>query len=447
MAPTGGERDTRAPQLRSRSVPDSQLNFRGGVVQFNFDEWVEVSNVSSELTITPLTKVLPKVSAGKKSISITIPDSILTPNTTYLVDFGKSIKDINEGNVAETIKFTFSTGSFFDSLSIEGTIYEAETGKPDTAAKLLLYDAQSSDSAFFKEKPMYISKALDGQFKFLNLPARPFKLFALKENNPNLKYDANGERIGFQSEVLVAGTSKNSIIYTFVEASNGDTASKKIVGRNGNMIDKNTTLTYSVKVDTNIKNRSLDISKPLEINISRAINKYDETKIRLFNNNILDATTQLQLDSNKKTLLLQADWQQDAVYELHLLKGFASDSTAGITKSDTISFRTLKNSDYGFITILCEKNETNYVELLKDELVLQRKACRDTTLSFTKLLPGTYNIRVLKDKNNNGIWDTGDLHLKRQPEIVEFIPSPITIKANWEQKLDIRNKRSATNRN
>jgi hypothetical protein len=51
--------------------------------------------------------------------------------------------------------------------------------------------------------------------------------------------------------------------------------------------------------------------------------------------------------------------------------------------------------------------------------------------------PGDYEVRILEDANQNGIWDTGSYELKRQPEKVYTIPQKINIKANWDNERDI----------
>ena len=51
--------------------------------------------------------------------------------------------------------------------------------------------------------------------------------------------------------------------------------------------------------------------------------------------------------------------------------------------------------------------------------------------------PGDYELRILEDRNQNGIWDPGNYHLKLQPEIVYAIPQKLNIRADWENERDI----------
>ncbi|MGN9413352.1 hypothetical protein ACTMR0_15240, partial [Enterococcus faecium] len=50
---------------------------------------------------------------------------------------------------------------------------------------------------------------------------------------------------------------------------------------------------------------------------------------------------------------------------------------------------------------------------------------------------GTYEMRILYDTNKNGIWDTGNFKSKKQPEIVQLITKPLSVKSNWDNEVTI----------
>jgi hypothetical protein len=54
-------------------------------------------------------------------------------------------------------------------------------------------------------------------------------------------------------------------------------------------------------------------------------------------------------------------------------------------------------------------------------------------------LPGEYDLRILYDENKNGVWDAGDFFGKhRQPEKVTPLSRKLTVKANWDNLVDIK---------
>ena len=439
-SPTGGAKDVTAPKLKNRSVKDSLLNYTGGKIQFEFDEFIQLKDVQNQLVVTPLLKNKPLVTSHKKTVSIYLADSLLEKNTTYQISLGNAIQDIHEGNPAKNIRFTFSTGGYFDSLSLKGNVVDAFTGKTDTAAWVLLYPNSIKDSAIIKEVPLYVQKVSSGDFQFNNLPNRNFKIFALHDLNANFKYDAIGEKIGFLNDDVNPTDSTLKIkLYTFLEKSNTDTSSNKTTR---GKIEKSaiaTSLSYMVSVDTlNKTKRTFGINDTLKITLSSPIKKIDPTKIRLYQGDIIDESALVDLDSTKKIIRIKPDWTEDAAYKLTLQKGFAYDSLNNAPASEYV-FKTKRLSDYGILTIKHKIEKNNFIAVLLNDKIVQRKKMLDSVSTFTLLNPGNYQINVLQDENGNGIWDTGSFFSTRiQPEITVLFSNEITIKANWENKIDLR---------
>jgi hypothetical protein len=97
IPPTGGPRDTLPPQLVSALPKDSTLNFRANRITLTFDEYVDLQEVQNNLLFTPTFEINPEVSVRAKTVTVRFRDSLL-PNTTYLLNFGNAIRDVNEAN-------------------------------------------------------------------------------------------------------------------------------------------------------------------------------------------------------------------------------------------------------------------------------------------------------------------------------------------------------------
>ena len=56
------------------------------------------------------------------------------------------------------------------------------------------------------------------------------------------------------------------------------------------------------------------------------------------------------------------------------------------------------------------------------------------------LEPGSYNLKIVIDKNRNGKWDNGSYPERRQPEKIYVHPSALSVRANWEirQEIDMK---------
>ena len=73
------------------------------------------------------------------------------------------------------------------------------------------------------------------------------------------------------------------------------------------------------------------------------------------------------------------------------------------------------------------------VELLDgSDKVVATAPVIDGKASFNFLLPGKYFARAFIDSNNNGIYDTGNLLAKRQPEEIYYYNKRINAKKNWD---------------
>ncbi len=116
--------------------------------------------------------------------------------------------------------------------------------------------------------------------------------------------------------------------------------------------------------------------------------------------------------------------------------------SAGITlpKNDTISFATKRESQYGGLRL--HFNNLNLTKNPVLQFVQSDNIVKSVPLTavewYARLFePGDYELRILNDDNKNGVWDPGDFDKKRQPEIVRRIPRRLTVKANWDNEVDI----------
>ena len=75
--------------------------------------------------------------------------------------------------------------------------------------------------------------------------------------------------------------------------------------------------------------------------------------------------------------------------------------------------------------------------LTQDDKVKFSYPITKNTLNIQKLPPGDYHLKLLNDRNQNGVWDTGSYYgkAKQQPEIVQLLATPLSIKGNWENEL------------
>ena len=179
IPPLGGPKDTLPPVPVLLQPKDSTLNFKGNRIVFTFNEYVNLDQIQENLLVSPTPKINPTVEARLRTVSVRIRDT-LEPNTTYTLNFGKAIRDVNENNPLTNFTYTFSTGSYIDSLELIGNVILAQTGKHDSTMIVLLH-RNLDDSAVVKERPRYYTKVTaPGIFIFITWHPVPTTCLRLK---------------------------------------------------------------------------------------------------------------------------------------------------------------------------------------------------------------------------------------------------------------------------
>jgi uncharacterized protein (DUF2141 family) len=218
VAPGGGKKDRTPPKVVNY-IPDSaSLNFKAKSIAVIFDEYIQLKDLNNQLIISPPLNKIPDIKIKDKTLLINLDESgILKPNTTYCFSFGNALQDINENNPKENFKYIFSTGSFIDSLTVNGKVENAFDHKTEKGILVMLYD-DFSDSVIYKKQPEYFAKTKeDGTFQINNIRDGKYKILALKDANANYKYDAETESIGFIDSLIDVSKKQNILIELFQE--------------------------------------------------------------------------------------------------------------------------------------------------------------------------------------------------------------------------------------
>lgn len=200
-SPTGGPRDSIPPFLIETSPVAKALNFKGKDIKLTFNEFIVSDKVSEELVISPPLSKKPTVRTKMKTLIIQFNED-LEENVTYSLDFKNSVVDLNENNPYKNLRFSFSTGLKYDSLRIAGKVVNAFNLNPVEGNLVMLY-SDLNDTAVYRKKPNYIARTdKQGEFVIDNISRRNYRLYSVKDNNNNLKYDRGAEEIAFYDSLV-----------------------------------------------------------------------------------------------------------------------------------------------------------------------------------------------------------------------------------------------------
>ncbi|MDP4211790.1 MAG: Ig-like domain-containing domain [Bacteroidota bacterium] len=444
VPPTGGPRDSLPPVLISADPDEGALHFNSRKIVLSFDEYIDLKDVRKNLIVSPVPKGQPSVEYKLKTITILIKDT-LQPNTTYSLDFGRAVVDNHEGNVLKNFTYVFSTGNYIDSIRLSGRVIMANTGKPDSSLIVLLHD-KLDDSAVVKEKPRYIAR-LDssGNYTFNHIKPGTYALYALKDESGFHTYTSKAQIFAFADSPVALTINKVAPdLFAYSDTSGEKRAKKPLLNpppAKPRKEDKEKLKRLSVS--GNIPNGLLDLHDQFEFRFTVPIKYFDSSKVRL----TVDSFTNISHyhfaeDSLHKKVTLFYQWTPDTKYHLILEKDFAEDTLGEkLLKTDTISFATKKETDYGTLLLRFRNLNLGLHPVLlfyqNDKLIISYVFGKSIRYSNKLFDPGDYDLRILYDDNQNGVWDPGNFFEHRQPEKVVPIKRKLSVKSSWDNEVDI----------
>jgi hypothetical protein len=218
VAPGGGKKDTTPPQVLKYTPDSASLNFKGKTIEILFDEFIQLKDLNTQLIISPPLEFTPDINIRGKSLIIEFNGKeVLKDNTTYCISLSNAIQDINENNAKENFSYIFSTGSYIDSLKLNGKVELAFDHKTENGILVMLY-SDLNDSVVYKSLPAYFGKTNDeGLFQINNIRAGKYNIRALKDVNANYKYDSELENIAFIDTLIDITTKQNIRMEMFQE--------------------------------------------------------------------------------------------------------------------------------------------------------------------------------------------------------------------------------------
>jgi hypothetical protein len=438
IPPSGGPRDSTPPQLLSAVPRDSTVNFRGDRIVFNFDEYIDdPQDLQNNILFTPLFEINPEIGVRTRTVTVRFRDS-LQPNTTYILNFGNALRDVNEGNVIRNFVYTFSTGPTLDSLTLSGKVSIAETGRTDSTLIVILH-RNLEDSAVVRERPVYVSRVdAAGNFRFQNLPKDTFAIYALGDAGTVRRYQRPAQQFfAFSNASVITGTTKDVTLYAYRTVSPTTTTSTTVPVARGNNNENRLRFTTTPATGT------LDLQSDYVINFQTPLRTFDSAQVSLTTDSTFAPTRYtLQLDSSRTSLHFRSQWKEGTLYNIILNRDFASDSAGRrLLKTDTLNFSTKRLSDYGRLNIRVRNLDTSrnpVLQFLQNDRVVISAPIKSGVYNSRLFNPGEYDLRILYDTNNNGQWDPGQFFgTRRQPELTQPITRKITVKPAWENEFDL----------
>lgn len=492
---TGGEIDKEGPELLLSEPLHNSLNFKDKRVEILFDEFVQVRNTSEILISPYVDGKIKYSATGKKLLIEFDGDVVLRDSATYEIFFGESVVDLNEGNPKKDFSYRFSTYDVLDSLKLVGAVVDGYTDEKVKNAIIAMYEVEIGGLRDFDSiKPAYVARATEsGVFEIKNVKQGAYWVKAFKDDNRDYLIQPN-ELFGFVSQtiqmdtlvdtVLIKLTNDRSVMATYtvdlttykapmVIASKPmeknlyftDLNNVRIPGFFG--FDRDTFyLSDSLSseflllrgavdaLDTiRIVKKKKKVVETKKIGVSVWSQKHLSDEFFLRTGNVTDSVVP------SKFLLMTQDSVDVAIRDLkvlyngvvkvsferpvdgkNLILSLDSGAIWGVGNTNQSSSVTIGLDDsleFGMIEFIVDSLGNLPISGLicslidKDGKVIRTKRTDEQKFIFKHLNEGTYTLKVVIDKNANGVWDSNDLrNMEQQEPILNF--GPYQLQKGWD---------------
>lgn len=255
--PSGGPKDTNPPKVVKATPKNLTTRFTAKDIEIRFDEFIKLNNEFTEISISPAVEKMPVFKARKEILDIKFAEA-LDSNTTYTINFGKAIVDVNESNVLRNYSYVFSTGDLIDSLSISGNVISSIS--KDSLKDVTVFILPVKQDTLFGKKRASIFTSTDsaGNFTLNNLREDDYLLYALKEESADRIYNSPNEEIGFLTDTIHLDKNiKGITVSVFKQQPDKFMVTDRKIENDGKIV---------LKFNKPLANASLNVIFPSEIN-------------------------------------------------------------------------------------------------------------------------------------------------------------------------------------
>lgn len=181
---------------------------------------------------------------------------------------------------------------------------------------------------------------------------------------------------------------------------------------------------------------NIDFGKNIVVNANTPIVKTNDSLISIMNRDSVLVAFTSELRPYENRVLLKFPKDENQAYRLTMLPGAIVDFYNSTNDTIKKAFNTRTFADYGNLTLNLQniQNFPVIVQLTneKGEVKAEQYSTSQTTIRFEFLTPGTYLARIVYDRNENGIWDTGNYLQKEKPEEIFYFPGVLDVRPNWD---------------
>ncbi len=186
-----------------------------------------------------------------------------------------------------------------------------------------------------------------------------------------------------------------------------------------------------------------DLHIPLTMEIQHPVSEINQSFISLVRiQDSLEIPVDFELERHPVKLrkyYMNVKWEGITTYKLNFYPGAFTDIYGLSNDTVPAQFKTRDPEYYGRILLnVSGVVGPKVVQLMNNKgvPVNQKRISEDGLIEFNYLSPEIFTLKLIHDRNDNGVWDTGDYLEHLQPEEVLFHPGSITIRSNFDMEVN-----------
>ena len=314
-----------------------------------------------------------------------------------------------------------------------------------------VFDAGKENVGFLKDE-IVLDKSISGLKINLYPSKKTLKYVEMKENPGGIlmTFEGNPEMVKVLSlteklqDYKVTHTAKSDSVNLWFDAKKqniGIAQSENLKFSYDNGAKKDTVsifYRYNTKNEMTVSNSKGSLLPPNQgfaITSNYFIDKIQPEKWTLVSDSIKQDFTAKISENNPYEIQVKSAFKEGKKYSLTVPKETVSSFYESIQKSYRFDFEGDKTENYGTLTITIENPPTHifWLKMLNESGdVIYSKYGKESQITFNSLKPGKYQLRILVDNNENGIWDTADFANGEFAEDVYILDKKIDIRPLWE---------------
>jgi uncharacterized protein (DUF2141 family) len=436
--PGGGEEDKTPPKVKLTYPKEESVNFKGNKIRFSFNEYVDKRSFQDAFKIFPSPKGEISFEWGGKEVDVKFEKKLNEQGDlkTYVVIINSTLTDLHGNKLDAPFSFAFSTGSYIDSASVSGNVFN--TDKVVSVAAYKLSDTSKEFDPSTNQADYITETSVTGRYSFTNLSKGLYRIITFDDEDKNLLYTAGRENYGvLKSDILLSDTSNLTNFNFFMYSRDRETGLKKEYNYKDYYKDS-FNIIYS-SINDGYKNFLPEQS------IFLFFNKYKPSREALSGNIYLK-------DEKDNPVKFVINWINDSLIEAFASAGFEISKAYKLemkikTSNDSIynynlTFKTASQNSFGEIYSRIIKpiyQDTGIVipvvvritaKDAKPEIQYLFHSA-DTSITMQKILEGEYTIFAFLDLNGNEEYDYGEAYPFRFSEPFFVYPSIVRIRGGW----------------